>query len=93
MILILSLASLIVSMYARQGCSTVIRCCNKESGERANYTKGKNYYELLGVAVDSDSKKIKQAYRNLQKRYHPDVVGQEVITIVTNPVDTVVNFL
>lgn len=92
MILILSLASLIVSMYARQGCSTVIRCCNKESGERAN-TKGKNYYELLGVAVDSDSKKIKQAYRNLQKRYHPDVVGQEVITIVTNPVNTVVNLL
>lgn len=83
MILILSLASLIVDMYARQGCSTVIRCCNKESGERAN-TIGKNYYELLGVAVDSDSKKIKQAYRNLQKRYHPDVVGQEVITIVTN---------
>lgn len=92
MILILSLASLIVYMYARQGCSTVIRCCNKESGERAN-TIGKNYYELLGVAVDSDSKKIKQAYRNLQKRYHPDVVGQEVITIVTNPVNTVVNLL
>lgn len=79
-------------MYARQGCSTVIRCCNKESGERVN-TIGKNYYELLGVAVDSDSKKIKQAYRNLQKIYHPDVVGQEVITIVTNPVNTVVNLL
>ncbi|XP_062010178.1 chaperone protein dnaJ C76, chloroplastic-like [Rosa rugosa] len=59
----------------RQGCSG-IRCCNKESGERAN-TIGKNYYELLGVAVDSNPQIIKQAYRNLQKKYHPDIAGQE----------------
>lgn len=39
---------------------------------------GKNYYELLGVSVDSNAQKIKQAYRNLQKKYHPDVAGQEV---------------
>lgn len=38
---------------------------------------GKNYYELLGVSVDSNAQKIKQAYRNLQKKYHPDVAGQE----------------
>ncbi|XP_004306359.1 PREDICTED: uncharacterized protein LOC101298739 [Fragaria vesca subsp. vesca] len=59
----------------RQGCSG-IRCCNKESGERAS-TTGKNYYELLGVDADSNPQIIKQAYRNLQKKYHPDIAGQE----------------
>lgn len=38
-----------------------------------------NYYELLGVSADSNPKKIRQAYRKLQKKYHPDVAGQEVI--------------
>lgn len=41
--------------------------------------KNYNYYELLGVSVDSNPKKIRQAYRKLQKKYHPDVAGQEVI--------------
>ncbi|KAL6136278.1 hypothetical protein ACLB2K_061577 [Fragaria x ananassa] len=59
----------------RQGCSG-IRCCNKESGERAS-TTGKNYYELLGVDAGSNPQIIKQAYRNLQKKYHPDIAGQE----------------
>ncbi|KAL5572764.1 hypothetical protein UlMin_022361 [Ulmus minor] len=54
---------------------SVIRCCNKKAGERKRTRK--NYYELLGISVDSDSRKIKEAYRKLQKKYHPDIAGQE----------------
>ncbi|KAM1058628.1 hypothetical protein ACFX2I_023343 [Malus domestica] len=49
--------------------------CKKEGAEEM--ATGKNYYELLGVSVDSNPKKIRQAYRKLQKKYHPDVAGQE----------------
>ncbi|KAF5479639.1 hypothetical protein F2P56_000446 [Juglans regia] len=59
----------------RQRCS-VTRCCyNRRAEERAR--AGKNYYELLGVSVDSNAQEIKEAYRKLQKKYHPDIVGQK----------------
>ncbi|CAI9111491.1 OLC1v1011719C1 [Oldenlandia corymbosa var. corymbosa] len=35
----------------------------------------KTHYELLGVSYDSTSQQIKDAYRKLQKMYHPDVAG------------------
>ncbi|XP_008458792.1 chaperone protein dnaJ C76, chloroplastic-like isoform X2 [Cucumis melo] len=50
---------------------TAIRC---SAGERANEM---NYYELLGVSADSNAQEIKAAYRMLQKKFHPDIAGQE----------------
>ena len=34
---------------------------------------GKNYYDIMGVKKDATDKDIKQAYRRLARKYHPDV--------------------
>ena len=39
----------------------------------------RDYYEVLGVSKDADDAAIKRAYRQLAKKYHPDM----------NPGDTV----
>lgn len=35
--------------------------------------KSQDYYQVLGVARDADSKEIKRAYRKLARQYHPDM--------------------
>lgn len=36
-----------------------------------------NYYAILGVPIHADSDTIKRAYRQLARRYHPDIAGPE----------------
>ena len=33
----------------------------------------KNYYDLLGIKKNATEKEVKQAYRKLARKYHPDV--------------------
>ena len=34
---------------------------------------GKNYYDILGIKKGASEKEVKQAYRRLARKYHPDV--------------------
>ncbi len=36
-----------------------------------------NYYAILGVPLDADDDTLKRAYRQLARRYHPDLAGPE----------------
>ncbi len=33
----------------------------------------RDYYEVLGVSKDADDATLKKAYRQLAKKYHPDM--------------------
>lgn len=37
--------------------------------------KPDNYYAILGVPIDVDNETLKQTYRQLARRFHPDVAG------------------
>ncbi|HIK40331.1 molecular chaperone DnaJ [Thermoleptolyngbya sichuanensis A183] len=37
----------------------------------------RDYYDILGVSRDADKEELKQAYRRLARKYHPDVNKEE----------------
>lgn len=37
----------------------------------------RDYYDVLGVAPDAGADEIKRAHRQLTRRYHPDITGDE----------------
>lgn len=59
-----------------RGKAAATRCYQRRMGVKLG-EHDKNYYELLGVSFDSTSQQIKEAYRKLQKKYHPDIAGQK----------------
>ncbi|CAM6103178.1 unnamed protein product [Calypogeia fissa] len=46
----------------------------------------RDFYELLGVPIEATSGEIRQAYRNLQKKHHPDIAGKKghAMTLLLN---------
>ena len=40
----------------------------------------RDYYEILGVSRDADKEDVKQAYRRLARKYHPDVNKEEAVS-------------
>jgi curved DNA-binding protein CbpA len=37
----------------------------------------RDYYDVLGVSPDAGADEIKRAHRQLTRRYHPDITGEE----------------
>ena len=37
----------------------------------------RDYYDVLGVPADAGAEEIKRAYRQLARRYHPDISGED----------------
>lgn len=37
----------------------------------------RDYYDVLGVTADAGAEEIKRAYRQLARRYHPDISGDD----------------
>lgn len=38
----------------------------------------RDYYDILGVAPDAGADEIKRAHRQLTRRYHPDITGDDL---------------
>ncbi len=54
----------------------------------------RSYFTILGISLDADAEEVKNAYRRLAKRYHPDREGgdsrkfqevQEAYTVLIDP--------
>eukprot|EP01018_Ginkgo_biloba_P003368 Gb_02355 [translate_table: standard] len=69
----------------------VTRCCadgqqSQHYNTETKFDGMKDYYQVLGVPVDANYQDIRKAYRNLQKKYHPDIAGDKghAMTLLLN---------
>ena len=44
----------------------------------------RDYYDVLGVSRDAGAEEIKRAHRQLTRRYHPDISGEELSVSVAD---------
>ena len=44
----------------------------------------RDYYDVLGVSPDAGADEIKRAHRQLTRRYHPDISGEETAVAVVD---------
>ena len=44
----------------------------------------RDYYDVLGVSPDAGADEIKRAHRQLTRRYHPDISGEETAAAVVD---------
>jgi hypothetical protein len=44
----------------------------------------RDYYDVLGVSPDAGADEIKRAHRQLTRRYHPDISGEELAVMVVD---------
>ena len=44
----------------------------------------RDYYDVLGVAPDAGADEIKRAHRQLTRRYHPDISGEDAVVCVVD---------
>ncbi|KAL3692905.1 hypothetical protein R1sor_006556 [Riccia sorocarpa] len=69
-------------------CAAPNNSSSKSKGAAANASPLplRDHYELLGVSVDANPTEIRQAYRMLQKKHHPDLVGPQghAMTLLLN---------
>ena len=50
-----------------------------------NFLRGmRDYYDVLGVARDAGADEIKRAHRQLTRRYHPDISGEDAVVCVAD---------
>src|SRR5258708_36507677 len=42
------------------------------------FQRMRDYYDILGVSRDAGADEIKRAHRQLTRRYHPDISGDEL---------------
>jgi len=53
----------------------------------------RNYYDILEIAADADYDEVKSAFRDLAKRYHPDIAGvcSDNFVLIKEAFDTLSN--
>lgn len=48
------------------------------------FQRMRDYYDILGVSRDAGADEIKRAHRQLTRRYHPDISGDELSVCVAD---------
>jgi len=71
----------ITSINVSHGVKTTDKCCENPTGRAEKL----DYYTILSVKPGDNSDEVKEAFRKLAKKYHPDMVeGTQDAEVRTN---------